>query len=225
MAATTTADKEGATRRLYEAVLNGEAPGVTEAATRAALGAGARPADVVSGCLIPAMVEAGRLFEICEYFVPELLISARAMKSAMAILKPLIVSEVSTEGSTANAPVKVAVGTVKGDIHDIGKSLVGAMLEGYGFDVIDLGADVPVEKFVEAVRDRGATIIGLSALLTTTMPRMKDVIDALVGAGVRGKVKVIVGGAPVTDQFAKQIGADGYAPDASSAARLVKSII
>jgi 5-methyltetrahydrofolate--homocysteine methyltransferase len=169
--------------------------------------------------LIKAMAEVGRLFEEGEYFVPEMLIAARAMKAGLAILKPkLIDADVKPVG-------KVAAGTVKGDLHDIGKNLVCMMLEGAGFEILDLGTDVTPESFVGAVKDDGANLIAMSALLTTTMPNMKNTVDALEEAGVRDAVKVMVGGAPVTQAYADEIGADGYAPDASRAATLAKQLV
>jgi 5-methyltetrahydrofolate--homocysteine methyltransferase len=165
------------------------------------------------------MTEVGRRFEEGEYFVPEMLISARAMQSGLAILKPLLVaSEVAATG-------KVVIGTVKGDLHDIGKNLVGMMLEGAGFELVDLGTDIGPEQFVQAVRDHQPDLLGMSALLTTTMPSMKTTVDALVEAGVRDRVKVIVGGAPVTQEYATGIGADGFAVDASRAATLAKALV
>jgi 5-methyltetrahydrofolate--homocysteine methyltransferase len=158
------------------------------------------------------------MFEEGEYFVPEMLIAARAMKGGLEIIKPLLVD-------SGNKPIgKVAVGTVKGDLHDIGKNLVAMMLEGAGFEIVDLGTDVDPEKYVEAARS-GVNIIGLSALLTTTMANMDTTIRAIEQAGLRNQVKIIVGGAPVTSAYAKQIGADGFAPDASQAANLAKTLI
>jgi len=184
-----------------------------------ALDAGADPAELLNKGMIAAMAEVGRLFEIGEYYVPEMLIAARAMQAGLAILKPhLLEADVKSAG-------KVAIGTVKGDLHDIGKNLVSMMLEGAGFEIKDLGTDVTPEKFVDAVKTGGVDIIALSALLTTTMPNMKATIEALKTAGIREKVKVMIGGAPVTDSYAQQIGADGYAPDASRAVALAKSLL
>lgn len=179
-----------------------------------AMDAGLSADDILKKGLVPAMAEVGRLFEEGEYFVPEMLIAARAMQGGLNLLKPLLVSEkVEPVG-------RVVIGTVKGDLHDIGKNLVAIMMEGAGFEIVDLGTDVPVEKFVNEVKEKKADILAMSALLTTTMTTMPAVINALKDAGIRDGVKVMVGGAPVTQEFAAQIGADGYTPDASQAARL-----
>lgn len=204
-------------KNIYEAVIAGDAAAV-QTGVQAALDAG-KPADtILHEALIPAMDEVGRRYEEGEFFVPEMLIAARAMQAGLGLLKPFLV-----EGDVQSAG-KVAIGTIKGDLHDIGKNLVAMMLEGAGFDVVDLGTDVDPGKFLEAVRD-GAQVIGVSALLTTTMARMKDVVEAIEDIGMREKVKIVVGGAPVTDDFAQKIGADGFAADASSAVRLVKDLL
>jgi 5-methyltetrahydrofolate--homocysteine methyltransferase len=169
--------------------------------------------------LISAMAEVGRMFESGEFFVPEMLIAARAMKSGLTLLRPhLIEAKVQAIG-------RVIIGTVEGDVHDIGKNLVAMMLEGAGFEVIDLGADVPPEKYVRAVKEHHPHFVACSALLTTTMPRMKDIILSLEEASLRDQVKVMVGGAPVTESYARDIGADLYAPDAASAASRAKELI
>jgi len=204
-------------KNIYQAVLDGDMGTVSEN-VQAALDAGSSAADILQSGLIAAMGEVGRLFEEGEYFVPEMLISARAMKAGLAILKPLLVD------SGVEPAGKVAVGTVKGDLHDIGKNLVAMMLEGAGFEIMDLGTDVSAAQFVAAVQN-GADIVGLSALLTTTMPSMAGTIKAIEDAGLRSQVKVMIGGAPVTADYAKQIGADGFAPDASQAVTLAKSLI
>ncbi len=204
------------TREAFEAVLKGDADGVRSAVSTA-LEAGISPTKILNDELVPAMAEVGRLFEIGEYFVPEMLVSARAMQAGVAMLKPLL-AETELKGSG-----RVVIGTVLGDLHDIGKNLVIMMLEGAGFEVVDLGTNVPASKFVEAAN--GAQIVAMSALLTTTMPQMKSTIDALREAGLRDRVKVIVGGAPVTKDYAGEIGADGYAPDASRAVRTVKELL
>jgi 5-methyltetrahydrofolate--homocysteine methyltransferase len=203
---------------VYTAVLEGKAP-EAEAGVKKALEEKNSPEKVLKEALIPAMDEVGRRFEIGEYYVPEMLIAARAMKAGIGILRPLL-------AETGVEPVgKVLVGTVMGDLHDIGKNLVGLMLEGAGFEVIDMGSDVTPDKFLEAVKQEKPQLIGMSALLTTTMNSAGDVIKALVAAGVRESVKVMVGGAPVTQDFVNQIGADGYAPDAASAARKARELI
>lgn len=177
------------------------------------------PEQTLKEGLLLAMEEVGRRFECGEFYVPEMLISARAMKSGLALLRPhLIAANVQAVG-------KVVIGTVQGDLHDIGKNLVGMMLEGGGFEVIDLGADVSAEKYVVAVREHHPDLVACSALLTTTMPRMVDIIKALEEAGLRHQVKVMIGGAPVTDKYASDIGADGYAPDAALAAAGAKKLI
>ena len=205
-------------QKIYDSVLNGdmdETAGFVEAALNAQL----EPGVILNESMISAMKEVGRLFEEGEYFVPEMLIAARAMQAGLAILKPhLIQAKVASAG-------KVVIGTVKGDLHDIGKNLVSMMLEGSAFDIVDLGVDVAPEKFVEAVKVHQPQIVGFSALLTTTMPNMKVTIEALKAAGLRDQVKVMVGGAPVTEAFAHDIGADGYAGDASRAATLAKSLV
>lgn len=204
-------------KTIYQGVLDGDMGAVTEN-VQTALDAGMTAGDILQRGLIAAMGEVGRLFEDGEYFVPEMLIAARAMKAGLGILQPLLVE------SGIEPAGKVAIGTVKGDLHDIGKNLVSMMLEGAGFEIIDLGTDVTPDQFVAAASN-GADLIGLSALLTTTMPSMETTIKALVNAGVRDQVKVIIGGAPVTADYAKQIGADGFAPDASQAVSLVKSLV
>jgi corrinoid protein of di/trimethylamine methyltransferase len=174
------------------------------------------PQNIMEEHLIPAMGEVGRLFEENEFFVPELLIAARAMQESMKILNPLL------KNSGIAKAGRVVIGTVQGDLHDIGKNLVAAMLEGGGFEVVDLGVDVTPEKFVAAAKEQSGTIIALSALLTTTMPQMKKVIEALQDAGIRGEAKVMIGGAPVTPEFATEIGADGYSENASTAVALAR---
>jgi 5-methyltetrahydrofolate--homocysteine methyltransferase len=176
------------------------------------------PDTILNEGLISGMREVGRLFEAGEFFVPEMLLAARTMEAALKILKPHL-AEQGVE------PVgKVAIGTVKGDLHDIGKSLVSTMLEGGGFAVTDLGVDVQPEQFIEAIQN-GAEVVAISALLTTTMMNMKTTIEALKEAGVRDKALIMVGGAPVTEDFAKEIGADGYAPDASASVRRVRELM
>ena len=195
----------------------GEADDMAEL-VQSALGMGMSASKVLQGGLIAGMDQVGRDFKAGDLFVPEVLIAARAMHAGMNILRPLL-AESGTPGVG-----KYVIGTVKGDLHDIGKNLVKMMVEGAGFDVVDLGTDVPPEKFVAAVREHQPELLGLSALLTTTMVNMKTTIEALQEAGLRGSVKVMVGGAPVTDAFAKQIGADAYAPDAASAVDMARSL-
>ncbi len=203
---------------LYDAILNGDAK-KAHAATQAAIDAGVEPMSLIQESMVPAMDEVGRLFEEEEYFVPELLLAGRAMKSSMELLRPLM----TASGEKLSA--RVVIGTVMGDQHDIGKNIVASMLEGSGFEVIDLGADVPAEAFVAAVKERKPQFVCLSALLTVTMPAMKTTIDALEAAGLRTNVKVLIGGAPVTSRYAKEIGADGFSENASGAVGLVRSLL
>jgi 5-methyltetrahydrofolate--homocysteine methyltransferase len=204
--------------KIYNDVIEGKKTEV-ESGVESALGNGVSPTDILELGLISAMEEVGKRFESGEFFVPEMLIAARAMNAGLALLKPkLVESDIQARG-------KVVMGTVKGDLHDIGKNLVAMMLEGVGFEVVDIGADVSPEKFVEAIRKEKPNLVGLSALLTTTMQNMKATLEALKMAGVRDQVKVIIGGAPVTEAYAQSIGADGYAPDASQAVSLVKNLV
>jgi corrinoid protein of di/trimethylamine methyltransferase len=205
-------------RLLYDAIVAGNAKAAV-AAVRAALDEGAQPFDLVSRQMIPAMDEVGRLFECEEYFVPELLLAGRAMKGALEVIRPLL-------AAGGVEPVgRVVIGTVKGDLHDIGKNLVASMLEGAGFEVVDLGSDVPPAKFTQAIQDTNADIACLSALLTVTMSAMRDTIEAFRQAGIRDRVKVMIGGAPVTQQYADEIGADGYSDNASSAVGLARKLV
>ena len=205
-------------KELYEAVVSGNAK-ATQAITQQALADGVDPLKLVNEYMVPAMDEVGRRFEANEYFVPELLISARAMKASLELIRPILTAR-------GDKPVgRVAIGTVKGDLHDIGKNLVASLLEGGGFEVIDLGVNVTPEKFIETVNAKQANIIAMSALLTTTMPSMKTTIDALKQAGVRGKVKVLIGGAPITQKYADEIGADGYSENAVGAVALAKKAV
>ncbi|MFA5027654.1 MAG: corrinoid protein [Candidatus Methylomirabilota bacterium] len=203
---------------LKEAVIAGDAKGCT-VLTEVAIKAGHAPQTILNEALIPGMEVVGEKFRCNEVYVPEVLVAARAMKKSLAILKPLL-------AQTGAKPVGVAVmGSVKGDLHDIGKNLVCMMLEGAGFEVVDLGTDVPPEKFVQAAKDSKAQIVGMSTLLTTTMLGMKDVIAALDRAALRGQVKVMVGGAPVTESFAKEIGADAYGESAATAVAKARQLI
>jgi len=200
---------------LREAIITGDAK-TAKATTEAALAAGLEPMTLVQDYMMPAMAEVGRRFECNEYFVPELLLSARAMKAALELVRPLLAA------SGAKSAARVAVGTVKGDLHDIGKNLVAAMLEGGGYEVIDLGVNVSSEQFISAVRDKGANIVAMSALLTTTMPAMKTTVEAIKQAGVRNQVKILVGGAPITQKYADEIGADGYSETAAGVVGIAK---
>ena len=203
---------------LYESILDGEMA-VVPGNVQAALDAGIAPDVILNEGMIAAMAEVGQLFEEGEFFVPEMLIAARAMQAGLGVLKPhLVASGIEPLGT-------VVIGTVQGDMHDIGKNLVMMMLEGAGFEVIDLGVDVKPERFIESVRENKPQVVAMSALLTTTMPKMEVTIAAMREAGVLDHVKVMVGGAPVTAEFAEKIGANGYATDASQAATLAKSFL
>ncbi len=203
---------------LADNIIKGQAPKVEEL-TQKALDDGANPEKVLQEGLIAGMNVVGTKFKANEFYVPEVLIAARAMKAGMKILRPKL-------ADSGVEPVgRFVIGTVKGDLHDIGKNLVSMMMEGAGFEVIDLGVDVSPEKFVAAVEENKAHFLGLSALLTTTMVNMQGTIDALKSGGLRDNVKVVVGGAPLTQKFADDIGADGYAPDAASAVDIIKEMM
>jgi len=203
---------------IFAGVLEGNQQQVSEG-VQAALNNNSAADEILNQALVPAMAKVGELFEAGDYFVPEMLIAARAMSAGMDLIRPLLVqNDVKMAG-------KVAIGTVQGDLHDIGKNLVGMMLEGAGFEIVDLGVDASPEQFVNAVKDNGANIVAMSALLTTTMNSIPGVIQALEEAGLREQVKIMVGGAPVTADFAEQVGADGFAPDASQAARMAKTLV
>jgi len=203
---------------LRAAIVRGDAAGAIFE-TRKILEQGTDAGRIVSEGISPAMAEVGRLFEEGEYFVPELLISARATKEAFQLLRPALVR------TGAKPKGRVILGTVQGDLHDIGKNLVAALLEGGGFEVFDLGVDVPPQKFIAAVREKRAEIVGLSALLTTTLPAMKNAIDAFSSAGIRDQIKVMIGGAPVTKRYAESIGADGYGENAAASVQLALRLI
>jgi 5-methyltetrahydrofolate--homocysteine methyltransferase len=203
---------------LNTAILNGDLKAAV-AATREALAEQVDPLVLVQNHMVPAMDEVGRRFECEEYFVPELLLSARAMKGSLELIRPLLAAK------GAEPVGRVVIGTVKGDLHDIGKNLVASMLEGGGFEVIDLGSDVAPEKFAQAVQERDANIVCLSALLTVTMPGMKTTLETLKNAGVRDRIKVLIGGAPVTQQYADEIGADGYGQNATAAVQLARRLV
>jgi len=203
---------------LSQAVIEGQEQQVKEL-TQKALAEGLKPLEIINEGLIKGMNVVGQRFKVGDMFVPEVLMSARAMTAGMDMVKPLLVDGEMTNKGT------VVIGTVKGDLHDIGKNLVGMMLESAGYKVVDLGTDTAPEAFVQAVQENNAQVLGLSALLTTTMLAMKQTIEALQVAGLRDKVKVMVGGAPITQEFADEIGADGYAPDAASAVELVNQLL
>lgn len=206
------------TNDICEAVVNGD-QALTVRLVSQALEAGIPAQTVLGEGLIAAMAEVGRRFECGDYFVPDMLVSSRAMKAGMDHLRPhLVAADVKPIG-------KVVIGTVKGDLHDIGKNLVAVMLQGAGFQVIDLGVDVAPERFVQAVKESGANLVALSALLTTTMPSMQAVVQALRKAGLRDQVKILIGGAPITSAFAEHIEADDFAPDAAVAAHHAKVLV
>lgn len=202
--------------KLYEAIFKGMAP-LAKTAVQEALDNNQTPQEIIDASMIPAMEAIGQEFEAGRVFVPNLLLSARAMKSALDILKPLMMAEQTTSLGT------VVIGTVKGDLHDIGKNLVASMLEGRGFKVINLGTDVSKERFIEAARENNADIICLSALLTTTMDYMKDIVEAVRAEGL--DIKIMVGGAPLTQEFADGIGADGYSSNANEAVLVAKKLL
>ena len=205
-------------KKLYDAILNGNFK-IARELTQQALNAGIDPQVLVQQQMIPAMDEVGRRYEANEYFVPELLISARAMKASLELIRPLLTAQ------GAEPAGRVAIGTVKGDLHDIGKNLVAAMLEGAGFEVIDLGVDVSPDKFIAAVNEKRAGLVAMSALLTTTMNSMKTTVEAIKAAGVRDRVQIMIGGAPVTQKYADEIGADGYSTNANSAVALARKLV
>jgi len=209
---------ENLVQEVYSAVVNGNASEVKEK-VQFALDNNIEAETILNGGLIAAMKEVGQLFEDGEYFVPEMLISARAMQSGMTILRPILVAQdIKPLG-------KVVIGTVKGDLHEIGKNLVSMMLEGSGFQIIDLGTDAAPEKFLEAINTHKPDIVGMSALLTTTMVNMEKTLQLLEANGVRKGLKVIIGGAPISQKYADEIGADGYAPDASQAVVIARQLI
>lgn len=203
---------------LHDAIVSGDAKAAL-ALTEKSLAAGVPPMDLVNGAMVPAMTLVGQRFECEEYFVPDLLLAARAMKSALGPIRPLL--------AAADAPRvgRVVIGTVKGDLHEIGKNLVAAMLEGSGFEVYDLGVDVAPERFVSEAREKQADIVAMSALLTTTMTAMRKTVEAITAAGVRDRVKILVGGAPISQKFADDIGADGFSDNAVSAVALARKVL
>lgn len=206
---------------LYEAILKGKQKDAVTYTT-AAIEENIPPKEIIDNYMIKAMEEIGQRFEKQQAFVPELLMAGRAMKASLNLLQPLLKAEGSEGGSSAG---KIVIGTVKGDLHDIGKNLVASMFEGCGFEVIDIGIDADSDKFINAVKEHNANIIGMSALLTTTMPYMQTVIEALKDAGLRDKVKVMVGGAPISEKFAQEIGADGYSDSANSAITKARELL
>jgi len=205
---------------ILDAVLRGDVTAV-ETLVEQAVTEGAAPQQIVTESLVPAMAEVGARFERAEFFVPEMLIASRAMQAGLGVLRPLMVDEQLTTVGVG----RVVMGTIQGDMHDLGKNLVCAMLEGAGFEIVDLGADVAPETFVAALRRAKTDIVGMSALMTTTMPAMERTVDALAEAGLLDGVKVMVGGAPLTQEYCDQIGADGYAPDASAAVRKASELV
>jgi len=205
--------------KLHDAVLNGDPP-TAISVTEQALAENIDPHVLINDYMIRAMDEVGARFERFEYFIPQLLMSAKAMKGAMALIRPLLIGD----GVEDTAPCAVT-GTVKGDVHDIGKNLLGALLEGGGFRLVDLGTNVSPEQFIDAVKENDAKLVCMSALLTTTMPGMKTTIDAFKEAGIRDDVIMLVGGAPVTQDFANEIGSDGYRDNASAGVVLAKKLL
>lgn len=204
--------------KLYDAIINGEDK-LAFQITREALDEVVDPSQLINQWMIPAMDEVGKRFEAQEFFVPEIMLAARAMKSALELLRPLLAA------SGAQPTGRVVLGTVKGDLHDIGKNMVGSMLEGAGFEIFDLGIDVSPERFIEAIQSQKAHILALSALLTITMPEMENTVEAITRAGIRHQVKIIIGGAPVTQDYANEIGADGYGENASTAVTVARQLV
>lgn len=204
--------------KIHESILEGDNPGA-QAAVKQALASGYTAQEILNDAMIPAMDEVGKQYECGEFYLAEMLVAAKAMQASVALLRP------SLREANVESTGKVIIGTVKGDLHDIGKNLVAMILEGAGFEVIDLGTDVSPQRFVAAVQENSPHIVALSALLTTTMSNMKATVDALTAAGVRSQVKVMIGGAPVNDEYALHIGADGYTPDASQAVALARSLV
>lgn len=205
-------------KEIVDNLIKGKAPEVKQLVQRA-IDAGEDVEKVLNEGLVAGMSVVGAKFKANEFYIPEVLIAARAMKAGMGILRPIL-AEKNIKGIGT-----VVLGTVRGDLHDIGKNLVAMMLEGAGFEIIDLGVDVSPEKFIETAKEKKADLVGLSALLTTTMPSMKDIVKAVGDSGLKDKVKVIIGGAPLTQSYADEIGADGYAPDAASAVDEIKQLL
>jgi 5-methyltetrahydrofolate--homocysteine methyltransferase len=203
--------------KLREMIINGNDKSIADE-VNSLLSSGKDAGTILNDALIPAMDKVGDLYQQGEYFLPELLISARAMQRALDILKPKLAA------AGIKGTGKVVIGTVRGDLHDLGKNLVNMTLEGAGFEVIDLGKDVPPDKFVAAVKEHNPLVVGMSALITTTMPAMKETIDAIISAGLRSKVKIMVGGAPVTAEYAREIGADYYGPDSTAGKNYARGV-
>ena len=206
------------TTELYDAILKGDAKSAIRL-TRKALDERCDPLGLVTGSMVPAMDEVGRRFARQEFYVPDLLLAGRAMKGALELVRPLL------SAGAAHPSGKVVIGTVKGDLHDIGKNLVASMLEGGGFEIFDLGVDVPAAQFIAAVRKTNAGVVALSALLTTTLPAMKTFVEAFQQAGIRDRVKIMIGGAPATWQYAAEIGVDAYCKDAVSAVETARTLV
>ena len=205
-------------RKLFSSIVEGNLE-QSVIVTQQALAEGIDPQSIINDYMVPAMDRVGDMFEKCEAFVPELLLAARAMKGSLSLVQPLL-----SESRSASSH-KIVIGTVQGDLHDIGKNLVASMLEGAGFTVVNLGNDVSPQKFVEAIMEHEPILVGMSALLTTTMTRMESTIKHIDDAGLRNKVKIIVGGAPLSETFCRKIGADGYSDNANGAVRLARSLV
>ena len=203
---------------LFDAIVSGNLE-LSVTTTKSALEDGIEPQHIISSYMIPAMDKIGKMFEDCDVFIPELLMAARAMKGSLKLLQPLLTAR------GAESKGKVLIGTVQGDLHDIGKNIVGSMLEGAGFQVINLGNDVTPQKFVDGIKAHDPQIIAMSALLTTTMTSMETTVKAICEAGLRDKVKIMIGGAPVSPQFSEKIGADGYSDNANGAVKLARTLV
>jgi len=205
-------------KNLYDAIIKGNLE-LSVSTTKSAIDEGVDPQMIIKDFMIPAMDKIGGMFEDCDVFIPELLLAARAMKGSLTLIQPLLTSG----GAESNG--KIIIGTVRGDLHDIGKNIVGSMLEGAGFQVINLGNDVSPQKFIDAIQTYNPQIVAMSALLTTTMTSMETAVNAIREAGLRDKVKIMIGGAPVTANFSNKIGADGYSDNANGAVKLARELI
>lgn len=205
-------------KNLYDAIIKGNLE-LSVSITRSAIAEGVDPQMIIKNYMIPAMDKIGKMFEDCDVFIPELLLAARAMKGSLGLIQPLLtVREAESKG-------RIIIGTVRGDLHDIGKNIVGSMLEGAGFQVINLGNDVNPQKFIDAIKTHNPQIVAMSALLTTTMTSMETTIKAIHEAGLRDKVKIMIGGAPVTANYSSKIGADGYSDNANGAVKLARELV